>query len=92
VAKTIPANKKWRNTTEVIVRAACEALSPYLQSKKNYISIAKGRQFNRKGEIENRYLSQDVFAEITKITCIIEDHAHTLHSKLMLQTRGKESE
>ena len=31
VAKTIPANKKWKNTTEVIVRAACEALSPYLQ-------------------------------------------------------------
>jgi hypothetical protein len=37
VAKTIPANKKWRNTTEVIVRAACEALSPYLQSKKKII-------------------------------------------------------
>lgn len=36
VAKSIPANKKWTSTTEVIVRAACEALSPYLQRKDKY--------------------------------------------------------
>jgi hypothetical protein len=70
VAKTIPANKKWRNTTEVIVRAACEALSPYLKIKKMIFPLQK-RPFKRKGKMENRCLSQDVFCRNLKDNCII---------------------
>ena len=33
VAKTSPANKKWTNTTEMIVKAAWGALSPNLKNK-----------------------------------------------------------